>query len=203
MKYTDLQKGDYVPASTVRGIVGSALIRRNGVPVCRWHPLRVVPGQEKASIGRLARDGVWAFCPMDQTSRVRNGKVILGEKPMITQIIYARFNHEPRWDVLKDRRIITGVFCIGSTPIDLPKDVIRVLRGLMTRSERIKAAKQELLRLTVGDRVKIQDGPFSGFFADVTANYDGRVWWQTTISNGLPVKGESDRDGVLKLDLAL
>lgn len=201
-KTNTLKIGDVIPASIVRGVASSDAIRRDGVPVSHWYALRVMAGRERAAIETLARDGVYAFCPMSPRTRIFRGKKIETEYPTVTQIIYARFRTWPRWDVLKDRRVITGVFCHGSIPIILPKDVIRTLQGLPVKAERLRAAQDELMRVHVGEVVKLEGGPFSGFTVDVTKSVGRRVWWQTILANGMPMTGECSRDDVVKLGVA-
>lgn len=190
--------GDLVPVSTTRGIASETPIRRAGVPVSNWYALRVAPGTERATIGKLAREGIYAFCPMSKTARFQHGRKIEIERPTVTQIIYARFKHWPNWDVLKQRKLITGVFCNGVNPVILPKDVIRQLQGLPVKAERMRAAKEELLRVNAGDTVKLVSGPFEGFTVDVTRSAGGQVWWQTVLANGLPLLGQCDRSNVQK-----
>lgn len=197
-----LRKGDSVPHTQVRGVTTGQPIYRGGVPACVWHPLRVIPGKEAASIARLKVAGVYAFCPMSPRVRIVRGKRFETEHATVTQIIYARFRHQPRWDVMKDRNIVTGVFCQGSTPIELPKDVIRILQGLPIKAEALRRAQEDLMRVRVGEAVKLEGGTFDGFSVDVTAVKGRRVWWQTLLPNGMPMRGETDRDGVLKLDVA-
>lgn len=196
MKYTELKIGDAMPLDYPRGIVGAQMDEP------RWYPLRVAPLKEQAAALILNRAGVRAFFPREVRSRVLRGKRKTYKHPQVTQIIYAKFKGRPNWDVMQARKIITGVYCIGTTPIVLPPDVIRVVQGLPTSAERIQAAKEALMRVHEGERVKLSSGAMAGFLVDVTREREGRVWWQYIASNGLPVHGECGRDGVEKLDVA-
>lgn len=192
MKYSELNIGDVVPLTAKRGIVGSPLASP------RWHALRVAPLKERASRETLKANGIHCFYPTEERMRVQRGKRITWDHPQVTQIIYARFKHQPQWDVLRDRKIITGVFCIGTTPIILPSDVIRQVQGLPTRAEELRQAREALMRISEGDRAEVLDGPLAGLVVDVTRTNDGRVWWQTIAG----IKGQIDRDGLRKLDVA-
>lgn len=194
MRHLDLKVGDMVPLDYRRGITGHKLEK----PV--WHPLRVMPGKEIAATGILKRHhGVEAFVPTEDRERTVRGQRITRTFPQITQIIYAKFRYAPHWDVMRDRRIITGVFCIGGRPIELTSDTIRIVRGLPTKAEELAAAKEALLRVNAGDRVRLVAGPFEGMEVDVTQAADRRVWWAVTLANGLPLKGEVSRDDVSKI----
>ncbi|QDP60541.1 MAG: hypothetical protein Unbinned338contig1000_34 [Prokaryotic dsDNA virus sp.] len=208
-KYTELQIGDAVPLGAVRGVLTNERIMRGGVPASVWHPLRVAPGKERAAIASLARDKVTAFCPMDDRERVHRGQRITYQVPHVSQIIYAKFQHRPRWDVLQERRIITGVMCIGERPVVLGRDTIRILRGLteragkmVARADRVKAARDEMMRLNAGDEVEIVGGPMAGFRVQVTGHKAGLVWWNMLAENGMPITGQVSRDGVVKVGLA-
>jgi len=201
-KYSELKIGDAVPHKPVRGILSARRLMRGGSPCSVWHPLRVIPGKEAAAIASLRLGGVYAFCPMDDRVRVRNGKRIEYQVPTVSQIIYAKFRYQPQWDVMQMRRIITGVMCVGERPVILPADTIRILQGLPTRAEQIAKAKEELMRVNAGDEVELINGPMAGFRVQVTGSKDGLVWWNMIASNGMPVAGESSRDGVTKIDVA-
>jgi len=185
--------GETYPLETRRGILGQPLAN----PV--WHPLKVRPLKELAAVGILKRLGVNAFVPTEDRTRTAHGRRTRYQHPTITQIIYARFAHVPHWDVMRARQIITGVYCVGSSPIILTPDAIRIIRGLPTRDEERRAALEELRRVNAGDRGVLITGPFAGLAVDVTRSADGRVWWQAVLATGLPITGEVARGDVDKL----
>lgn len=189
MKHEQIKVGDTLPYTAPRGIIGDKL----PVGEYRWHALRVPPMKERAACAMLKAQRVFAFCPMEDRTRFRKGRKIVQSFPTVTQIIYARFRHQPNWDVMKDRKLITGVFCNGNRPIHLHPDVIRAIQGLPTRAERLQEARDEMMRLYPGDRADMLDGPLAGFVVDVTRTEKGRVWWETFGG----IKGSSDA-GVLR-----
>jgi len=194
MKHIDLKVGDTVPLDYKRGITGRKLDK----PV--WHPLRVAPGKELAATGILKRHhGIEAFVPTEDRQRTVRGQRITRTFPQVTQIVYAKFHYAPNWDVMRERRIITGVFCTGCKPIILTPDTIRIVRGLPTKAEELAAAREELLRVNAGERVRLVSGPFEGMEVDVTQAADRKVWWAVTLANGMPLKGEVSRDDVSKI----
>ncbi|GAA6176922.1 transcription termination/antitermination protein NusG [Sulfitobacter pacificus] len=192
MNYQNLKIGDAVPVSNRRGVTGRQL------PEPKWHALRVRPGKEKASRETLRAYGVYSFFPVEERTRFFKGKRIVTEHAQVTQIIYARFKHQPQWDVLQDRKIITGVFCIGTSPIVLGADIIRAVQGLPTRAEELQAAREALMRIGEGDSAEVLGGPLAGLVVDVTKVRGGQVWWQTLAG----IKGQIDRDGLRKLNVA-
>lgn len=175
------QIGQKMPYIAPRGLTGEELEKS------RWHALRVAPGQEKAKAEMLKAEGIHAFFPTEERQRWRHGQKIVREHPTVTQIVYAKFRQVPHWDVLRERRIITGVFCNGGRPIILPGEVIRSIQGLPTRAELLRQAKAEMLALRPGDRAELIDGPLAGIVVEVETVRDRRVWWA-----GLFGRGSSD-----------
>ena len=188
------QIGQIVPVTPKRGIV-SDLPYVGAV----WHALVTAPQQERRAKENLADAGVYCFYPTEERTRVVKDKRITTEHPQISRLIYARFDRVPNWDVMKERKVINGVFCSGGTPIRLSGDVIRTIHGLPTRADELRAAEEAKLILSEGDTVQIADGPLAGFFVDVTAYEAGRVWWRAVTATGLPIKGVSARSDVTKL----
>lgn len=168
------------------------------LPAPRWHALRVRPGKEKTSREILKANGVHSFFPIEERTRFFQGKRIVSEHAQVTQIIYARFKRQPQWDVMQERSIITGVFCIGTSPIVLGSDIIRTIQGLPTRAEELQAAREALMRVGEGDNAEILGGPLAGLVVDVTKVRGGQVWWQAITG----IKGQIDRKGLRKLNVA-
>lgn len=174
--------GRTYPLDFGRDIIGPRL----AVPV--WHALIVPPMKERAAAEMLKQKGVHAFFPERERKYHRRGKSFVRKFPEITQIVYAKFRHAPNWDVLRQRRLITGVFSRGDTPINIPSDVIRAVQGLPTVAEELAAARAEMLRVRGGDKATITAGPLSGFMVDVSRVEQGRAWFETMTG----IKGEMD-----------
>jgi len=172
--------GESVPLDYPRGITGAPM------PTA-WYALRVPPQKERAVREFLKQKGVHACYPERGKVVQIRGKRHERKFPVITQIVYAKFRHQPQWDVLKARRIITGVFSYDDRPIRIPGDIVRAVMGLPTRAEELEAARQELLRVREGERAEIVEGPLSGFLVDVRKVQDGRVWFETLTG----IKGEA------------
>ena len=178
--------GQVVPYERPRGVVSDTLCTP------RWHALRVPAGQEAAKTAILRRAGVFTQFPKEKRTRFRSGKKIVTEHATVTQLIYARFVRQPQWDVLRDRRIITGVICHEARPVDIPPDIIRQVMGLPTRAEQIAEAnrqmQEQLFHVEAGDRAEILDGPLAGLVVEISNIQDGRIWWAPV---GGGIKGEA------------
>ena len=166
-----------------------------GAPIAKvWFALRVPPQKERACREYLKARGIHACYPERDSTHRRRGKKIVRTLPIISQIVYAKFEAEPRWHILKARRIITGVFARDSIPIEIPGDVIRNVMGLPTVEEELEAARRDMLRVRPGDRATIKGGPLDGVLVDVEAVAHGRVWFATlTGVKGSGAEGSMER----------
>lgn len=179
MKY---EFGETYPLDYSRGITGQRLNRP------RWYALTVPSTKERAVTEYLKQKGVHSTYPEREKSWVIRGKRYRRKYPVISGIVYAKFRHNPQWDILKARRLITGVFSYDGTPIELPGDIVRAVMGLPTRAEELQAAQDELKRIREGDRAEIISGPLDGLLVDVRKVEHGRVWFETLTG----IKGEME-----------
>jgi len=179
-----------VPHTPPRGFTGAPL------PAPVWHALLVAPCREATARDMLALHGIHAEFPTHEVSHVRHGKRITRNLPIVTRVVYARFEAAPQWDIMRWRRAITGVYCRGETPIDIPYPVIRAVMGLPTIADELTAARAEMLRVRAGDRAVLSGGSMHGFAVDVTAVSEGRVWF-TTLTG---MRGTVGAEGVLRSD---
>lgn len=185
---SDIEIGDPWPFENVRGFTGKPIS-----PV--WHALITAPQFEAKTSSKLEAAGVEVHYPKKTIVRHIRGNRREYVSPMISQIIYAKFSFAPQWDVMKDRRLITGVFCIGNEPIRLKPDDINIVMGLPSEAERIEKERIDAERPRVGERAEITKGTFEGFFVDVTKVHSGRVWFD--MINGL--KGEVSQQNIRRV----
>lgn len=168
-----LQIGDPWPFTSARGITGALRTRR------AWHALITAPQREAKTASQLENAQTEIRYPVVEKVRHPNGRRQVFEVPVVPRIIYARFRYEPMWDVMKERRVIVGVFCRDGQPIVLTDDDVAKVMGLPTEAERIEAERIEALRPRPGEMARIVDGPLKDFFVDVDRVAFGRVWYST------------------------
>lgn len=168
---THYEIGDTVPIEGKRGIVHGPTIP----PV--WHPLIVHAQRMRSTRERLRAQNIFAFYPSEEYTRHVRGKAITKERAFVTGWVYAQFRQPPQFDVMKERGIILGVFCIESVPIIIPSDIIKHLQGLTVEAERLRQARAELLKLKVGDKAKVLDGPLAGSCINITDIRGGEAWY--------------------------
>jgi transcription antitermination factor NusG len=180
--------GQMVPLDNGRNLTGRELLSP------AWYALKVQPQRERATRDALKAKGIHACYPERETAWKIRGKHMTRQYPVVSQIVYAKFTHEPHWDVLKYRRLIMGVFSWGLVPIKIPGDTIRVIMGLPTEAERIEAARRELLAVRVNDQAVLHDGPFAGAVVDVREVKGGVAWFETLTG----IKGSARVDRMVR-----
>lgn len=185
----NLRIGDVVPLDYPRTIEGELMAS----PV--WFALTVPANKENAAKQHLKRKGIHSCYPEREVAYRSRGKRHKRTMPVIARVVYAKFHREPQWDVMKARKLITGVYCYENRPIAIPGDVISQVMGLPTEAEKLEAARREMLRVREGDAAEILDGPMADMVVNVTAVRDGRVWWETLTG----IRGTSSSGGLVRL----
>lgn len=189
---TDLKIGDPWPFKSARGLTGRPLI----APV--WFGLVVGPQREARTAHQLKNAGVTVEYPVDQRVRHHRGKKYEYEVPMISRIVYGRFDYAPHWDVLKDRKIITGVFCNGVNPVQLDDTVVRAICNLPEIEDELERERIKAMTPAIGEKVELRGGIFDGFRVDITRTEFGRVWYETVTGIG-KVQGSASVEQILRL----
>ena len=182
MTHQPLKKGDPWPFRSSRGLTGSLL----DSPV--WSGL-IVPPQ---------RAHVEVHYPEREVVRHRNGKRYKVKLPMISGVIYARFDALPHWDQMKARRVVSGVFCNGATPVAIPDGVVRQICDLPEIEDELEKARIAAMTPEVGEEVMLKGGLFEGFRVDVVRSESGRVWYEAITDIG-KMQGETSIKDVQRL----
>jgi transcription antitermination factor NusG len=187
-----LKIGDPWPFRSARGLTGRPLAK----PV--WYALVVAPQTEAKISKQLENAGVKVLYPVDSRVRHHHGRKYEYEVPIISRIVYARFEFSPQWDVLKERRIITGVFCDRNRPVIVPENVVRIIMGLPLEEDRLEQERIAAMTPEVGEQVILATGPFKGFCVDVVKTEAGRVWYKSVTNLGV-VDGSAEITGIERL----
>jgi transcription antitermination factor NusG len=176
--------GQMVPLDYQRGITGAELAKPT------WYALTVPGGKEAVARDMLEAKGIHAQFPVRDVKYSQRGKRIVRKLPIITRVIYAQFRHQPQWDVLKARRLITGVYGYGDRPLAIDYNIIRAIMGMPTVEEELQQARRELLRVREGDTATIGQGPLTGFVVNIDKVAGGMAWF-TTLAG---IKGSAATD---------
>ncbi len=127
-----------------------------------WYALRLAPNRYNAvriAEKKLNDLDVGTFYPTEPKKIIgRRGKPDrVEDRPIIPSYIFAEFGRRPVWHVLKHRRLISGVVCIGDVPYVLrPRDVEQISgfqEAIHQRAAELAAKAAQ--GLAVGDKVQI------------------------------------------------
>ncbi len=121
----------------------------------------------------LAEKGFEVYLPMMESQRMVGSKVILGQKPLFPNYLFARFSNDAA--DLYAVRWTKGVLKILPESVSPASVDDRVVESIMALSQEDGVVRQRTLKRN--DRVKILSGPFKevmGIFEEWTSD-SGRV----------------------------
>ncbi len=121
-----------------------------------WYAVHTKPRQEAVAEAFLAQSGVEIFYP-------RTGPA----KSLFTGYIFARFDAEKQYRLVKYSRGVSSVVSFGNTPAPVDEELIEGIR------HRIKDGYVVLdpPSFTKGEKVEIKEGPLEG----ISGIFDSRV----------------------------
>jgi transcriptional antiterminator NusG len=142
-------------------------------PLARWYALHVLSGQEKKvkdhidrriiteEMGDLVQEVV---IPVERVSEVKRGKKIESERKLYPGYVFVRMvlqdenkkMVERSWYFVRETPGVIG-FADGEKPIPMRDAEVEAMLGQMREREEKVMPK---VTFTVGDKVKVGDGPF-------------------------------------------
>jgi transcription antitermination factor NusG len=130
----------------------------------RYHALTVRPQSEGKVRTWLGDRDVFAFYPVTETSRFRNGRDYTHEQRFIPGYVFAHFNGTPRWHLLTwEHPWITGVIRRhDGEPGWLTEDSIAGLKAMRSTAELLSDKRRQARTIRKGDRVRIKGGYYEG-----------------------------------------
>lgn len=174
--------GQVLPLEVGRGILGAAMDPK-------WFAFVTKPQKESAAKAWLEKRGPEVWYPTETRWRkIPRGRVkrVAYEASVVPRYIFARFDHQPRWDVLNTCRYISGVVGVDGRPIAITDETLAEMAKVPLQLAAIRERKLKERTLAPGDRARIASGPLEGWVVEVHS-----------ISNGiakflLPIAGEAD-----------
>lgn len=128
----------------------------------QWYIIRVVGARERHVAGELERGlGLKTYYPLEVFKITRGAKTIKKERPLMPNYVFASSRYGMPWrDVAAIKGVIDWRKMAGSdVPYMLPDDGIERIRQLAHEFNRAKTDTRTR-KLSVGDRVRIDKGPF-------------------------------------------
>ncbi len=150
----------------------TVVINKNSSERAHWYVVHTYAGHEKkvaitlkqrADANGFTNRIFKVFIPHQQKIVVSEGKKrSVDERLFPGYVIVQMEMSDDAWLLVRSTRGVTGFVGMGSTPTPLPEDEVKTL---MEYSE-MEAPKFEA-KFTIGDSVKIMDGPFKDFLGKV------------------------------------
>jgi transcriptional antiterminator NusG len=126
----------------------------------------------------LEEEILQVIIPTTEVVEVKNGKRRISERPSYPGYILIQAAHELRvdaaneasqksWNIIRETPGVMGFVGSSSQPPSLAEDEVQNILNVSTDEEKKKPAPA--VEYTVGDRVKVVDGPFNEFPAEIHA----------------------------------
>ena len=144
--------------------VPTAASRRPDLP---WYAIRVKPNFEHVSTRLLRDKGFDEYLPVYRSRRRWSDRVKEIEVPVFPRYLFCRMMHSERTPVLSTPGVLSIVSC-GPDPIPVPENEIQAVRILL----RSGLAAEPWPFVHVGNRIRIEKGPFASITGIVIAHKD-------------------------------
>jgi len=128
-----------------------------------WYVLQTKPKKEGEAKSYLSTKGVEVFNPLIETFIPRNGRISKELKPLFSSYIFAKFELEQNYPLVRWARGIKRVLGFGGYPTSVSEEVIEMIRKRTDDSGVIRKTNQ----FKFNDMVRIKSGPLkdlSGIF---------------------------------------
>lgn len=140
-----------------------------GAPTASWICISTHPKKENLALDNLGRQGFEAYCPKVQ-KRVRHArqtKDVL--RPLFPGYVFAAVHRDmTRWRSCQSTYGVRSVVHAGDRPCFLPPGFVEALR----RREIDGAIIRRIPTFTIGQRVRLEQGPFDGMIATIVEMND-------------------------------
>ena len=125
-----------------------------------WYAVKCKSRQERIVSTNLDRVGIPIFFPQIQEFRRTKQKLVLGLEPLFPGYLFARFDVESEYRIVKYARGVHGIVSYGMSPAVSEDELIQAIRqrldGQPANSDN---------HFSTGQVVKIQSGPLHGMEA--------------------------------------
>ena len=127
----------------------------------RWYLIYSKPRQEALAKENLERQGYSTYLPLLRTPRRRLGRRIIRIEPMFPRYFFIHLDTQSdNWAPIRSTIGVTSLVRFGMTPSPVPDDLIEVLRD---RDDSSGVQDIPMHEFEVGDKVRIEEGPFMGY----------------------------------------
>lgn len=140
-----------------------------GAPTASWICINTHPKKEDLALDNLSRQGFEAYCPRFQ-KRVRHARQTRDVlRPLFPGYVFVAVHRDvTRWRSCQSTYGVRSVVHAGDRPCFLPPGFVEALRG----REVAGAVVRRVPALVIGQRVRLDQGPFDGMIATIVEMND-------------------------------
>ncbi len=121
----------------------------------RWYVVRTKPRNEERAKSYLEQHGLNTFLPWMETSQFSLGKAIKNSKPLFPNYLFAQFNLEQDYPLVKWGKGVNKILGFGKYPTPIADEVLSIIKNRADENNIVKKA----YNLTKDDHIKITSGP--------------------------------------------
>lgn len=147
----------------------------------KWYIINTVSGQEQ-KVAKALRDSVDQYAiqdkieeiivPVETFSEVKRGKKVISERKIFPGYVMIKMHLDDQtWNLVKNMPKVSGLLGGAGKPIAVPESQIL---SVLKQVEEGVVAKEVAASYSVGEVIKIMDGPFESFTGTVDKVDDER-----------------------------
>ncbi|MDD3679329.1 MAG: transcription termination/antitermination protein NusG [Candidatus Shapirobacteria bacterium] len=148
------------------------VINENDHPNAKWYILHTYSGQE-ARVAKILQQRIQSLkledkffevlIPTEERMKIRSGKRFTKEEMLFPGYIFIKMVFDDNsWAAARGSEGVTGFVGAGDQPIPVTEREIKVIKNYLATEK-----PKYTVKFTVGEAVKIVDGPFSGFLGTI------------------------------------
>ena len=125
-----------------------------------WYLIHTKPRQEARALLNLERQGYACYLPMLARERLARGVRAAAEEPLLPRYLFIRLDADGAgrsWAPIRSTKGVSQMVTFGGEPAKVSETLVAVLRQ--------REAEEPRPLFVAGERLTIDDGPFSGFDA--------------------------------------
>ncbi len=134
-----------------------------------WYAVHTKPHSEVSACTSLDRLGVEVFLPMLRERKLLHGKCYPASSPLFPRYLFAKFDVSSHLRAVTYARGVKSIVTFGRGPSMVDESIIHAIQNQLTEGVIELSAD----RFSVGQVVRIQEGPLCGLEAVFQKKLDG------------------------------
>jgi len=120
-----------------------------------WYVIQTKPKKEEEAAAYLSLNGLEVFKPLMETFAPRNGRMNKELRPLFPNYIFAKFELERNYPLVRWARGVKKVLGFGGYPVPIPEEVIELTKKRTDENGIVKKTHHFVAK----DLVRIKTGP--------------------------------------------